>query len=251
MSNVTIQEEYSLPSKGQIYKVKFDPEVKLRSMTVAEEMKRQTATDNPYKNMCDLIDGCLETKLPISVYDMCLGDYQYLLHKLRIVTYGPEYKMSIVCPFCGEMFDININLDELKVFEFDGSEIDKFTRFKLPVTGKTIELGFQTPRDLDRIEKRKKQLKKEFPELKDDPSLMLNLESVIKSIDGQPVNPVTIEAFIKRLPMRDCNLILHNAEELNSKVGIDINISTECPTCGYDVNTMFRFQREFFRPKID
>ena len=154
MSNVTIQEEYSLPSKGLIYKVKFDPEVKLRSMTVAEEMKRLTQTDNPYKNMSEIIESCLETKLPISVYDMCLGDYQYLLHKLRIVTYGPEYKLSIVCPYCGEVFNLDLNLEDLKVYEFDeNSKLE--TTFKLPVTGKTVEIGFQTPRDLDNIEKKK------------------------------------------------------------------------------------------------
>ena len=250
MSNVTIQEEYSLPSKGLIYKTKFDPEVKLRSMTVAEEMKRLTATDNPYKNMSEIIESCLETKLPVSVYDMCLGDYQYLLHKLRVVTYGSNYKMSIVCPFCGEVFDYEIDLNSLKVFEFD-EKVKTITTFKLPVTGKTIEIGFQTPRDLDNIEKKKRKLKKEFPDMKDDPTLMLNLESMIKSIDGQPVNPVTIETFIKKLPMRDTSLILQRAEELNSKVGIDIHIATECPACGYDINTMFRFTSEFFRPSVD
>ena len=122
---------------------------------------------------------------------------------------------------------------------------------RVPVTGKTVEIGFQTPRDLDMIDKKKKKLKKDFPDMKDDPTLMLNLESIIKSIDGQPVNPVTIETFIKRLPMKDSSLILQRAEELNSKVGIDIHISAECPLCGYDVNTMFRFTSEFFRPRID
>ena len=84
-NDITIKpkEEYSLPSKGQIYSVKFDPCVKLRSMTVADEMKRLTSTDSPYKNMSEIIESCLETKLPVSVYDMCLGDYQYLLHRLN------------------------------------------------------------------------------------------------------------------------------------------------------------------------
>ena len=91
MSNITIQEEYSLPSKGMLYGKSFDPLVKLRSMTVAEEMKRLTATDYPYKNMSEIIDDCIINKLPISTYDMCLGDYQYLLHRLRVVTSGPDY----------------------------------------------------------------------------------------------------------------------------------------------------------------
>lgn len=250
MSNVTIQEGFSLPSKGQLYKVKFDPRVKLRSMTVAEEMKKLTSSDTPYKDMADIIEACLETKLPISVYDMCLGDYQYLLHKLRIVTYGADYTMTLMCPYCGEVFEYKVNLDELKVNEFDES-VKSLTTFKLPKTGRTIEIGFQTPRSLDEIERKKKELKKQFPDMKEDQSLVLNLESMIKSIDGQPVNPITIKEFIKRLPMMDASLILQKAEELNSKVGIDIKINTECPTCGLDINTTFRFQRSFFRPRIN
>ena len=41
MADYTIAEEYKLPSEGKIYSVPFDPKVKLRSMTVQEEMKRQ------------------------------------------------------------------------------------------------------------------------------------------------------------------------------------------------------------------
>lgn len=250
MNNVTIREEYSLPSKGQMYAKKFDPEVKLRSMTVAEEMKRLTATDNPYKTMSEIIEDCLETKLPVSVYDMCLGDYQYLLHKLRVVTYGPEYKISVLCPYCGEVFEHAINLDELAVHEYT-NDLDNLFTVKLPVTGRTVELKFQTPRDLDNIEKKKKQMKKQFPDMKEDPTLLLNLESMIKSIDGQPVNPATIQTFIKKLPMRDSSLILSAAEKINSKVGIDINIEATCPSCGNNVNTTFRFTSEFFRPEVD
>ena len=76
----TIQEDFSLPSKGLMYTTKFDPHIKLRSMTVADEMKRLQATERPYKVMTEIIDDCLVDKLPISSYDMCLGDYQFLLH---------------------------------------------------------------------------------------------------------------------------------------------------------------------------
>ena len=51
MADYTIAEEYRLPSEGKIYSVPFDPKVKLRSMTVQEEMKRQSAGGNAFKNM--------------------------------------------------------------------------------------------------------------------------------------------------------------------------------------------------------
>ena len=141
MSMTVIQEEYTLPSKGLIYPTKFNPDVKLRSMTVAEEMARLTASDKPYKVMADIIEACLLTRLPISVYDLCLGDYQYLLHKLRVVTYGPEYDIQIRCPHCGEIFDWHINLDELKVNEYS-DEIEELKFIKLPVSGDSVEIGF-------------------------------------------------------------------------------------------------------------
>ena len=76
MADYTIAEEYKLPSEGKIYSVPFDPKVKLRSMTVQEEMKRQSAGGNA--TLCEIIDDCLITKLPISCYDLAIPDYEYL-----------------------------------------------------------------------------------------------------------------------------------------------------------------------------
>lgn len=250
MNNVTIQEEYILPSKGLLYGQPFDPVVKLRSMTVAEEMKRLSATENPYKAMAEIIEACLITKLPIPVYDLCLGDYQYLLHKLRVVTYGPDYNISVACPFCGELFEAKINLDELKVNEFSEDILNELA-FQLPVTGKKVEIRFQTPRDLDKIEQKKKDMKKQFPEMKDDPTLLLNLESLIRSFDGQPVNPALIQNTLKNLPLKDSMMILQRSEKVSNKIGIDTGVEVTCPDCGRTVYSTFRFTSEFFRPEID
>lgn len=248
--SITIQEEYSLPSKGMLYGRQFDPLVKLRSMTVAEEMKRLTATDYPYMTMSEIIDDCIVNKLPISAYDMCLGDYQYLLHKLRVVTYGPDYKMTLVCPFCGELFDYTQNLDELGVHEYDEG-VDELLQVELPASKHMITLRLQTPRDLDRIEQKKKEMKKNFPDMKSDPTFLLNIESLIGSIDGQPINPAAIQSFVENLPMRDTNILLQRANKINEKVGVDTIITAKCSNCGRDVIAPFRFTYEFFRPEVD
>jgi len=248
--SVTIQEEYSLPSKGMLYGQKFDPLVKLRSMTVAEEMKRLTATDYPYKTMSEIIDDCILNKLPISAYDMCLGDYQYLLHKLRVVTYGPDYKLTMACPFCGELFDFTLDLDSLEVHEYD-DEVPELLQVDLPASKHLITLRLQTPRELDRIENKKKDMKKQFPDMKTDPTLLLNIESLIDTIDGQPINVATIQNFVESLPMRDTNILLQRANKLNEKVGVETMITAHCPNCNHDVIAPFRFTNEFFRPEID
>ena len=92
MSDYTIAEEFTLPSGGQLYDPPISPIVKLRSMTTEDEMKRLSPSERAYKNMCEIIDGCIVDDIGISTYDMCLADYQFLLHRIRVVTYGKEYK---------------------------------------------------------------------------------------------------------------------------------------------------------------
>ncbi len=144
----TVYESFVLPSKGMIYDQEFDPHVTLRSMTTMEEMRRLSPTDTPYKSMSDIIETCMKNPLPIHVYDLCLGDYQFLLHKLRIVTYGTKYKMMFHCDKCNTTTETIADLDTLPVNEWDTSIIDS-QLITLPKTGHTIELKFQTPRDLD------------------------------------------------------------------------------------------------------
>lgn len=246
----TIQEEYTLPSKGKLYNIPFDPTIKLRSMTVADEMKRLQVSDNPYKVMAEIIDDCLITKLPVSAYDMCMGDYQFLLHKLRVVTYGPEYKLKIRCPYCGEIFDNTLNLDELDVKYLETDISDDFI-INLPKSGSVVELRLQTPRDLDWIAQRTKEIKKNFPDMEGSPVIALTLQTMIKSIDGKPLNPALAYDNLKQLPAADMNKIVQRATKLNEMVGIDTAIKAECPSCHGDVNTTFRFTNEFFGPETD
>lgn len=246
----TIVEDYSLPSKGQVYAKLIDPEVELRSMTTAEEMKRLSISSTPYKKMAGIIEDCLTKKLGMPVYDLCLGDYQYLLHKLRVVTYGPDYKVTLTCPYCGKKIEDTLNLDELEIFEYT-PDIDKKMFITLPKTGHKLELKFQTPRDLDRIEKRRTEMEKEFPDMEGDPTLILTLVSVVKTIDGDPINPFTAEEFFKKLPMRDTNYILKKASEIQDSIGINTSVEFTCESCGRKIVTPFRITSEFFRPEDD
>ena len=246
---VTIAEEFTLPSKGLIYGAPFDPTIKLRSMTVADEMKRLTYTEKPFKLISEIIEDCLLTKLPIHVYDMCLGDYEYLLHKLRIITYGSNYKIPFVCPKCGAVTEHTFDLNTLKIKEYNPKE--KLIRdINLPDSGKEVKLKFHTPRDIDYITNKSSEMKKEFPEMETDPTYLLTLASMIEMVNGQLVNPVLLQEELKKLSMKDANLILQTANKLNEKVGIDTNITLHCNKCNNDVKTTFRITDEFFRPQV-
>lgn len=245
--HVTIKEDFTLPSKGMIYGKPFESSITLRSMTVEDEMKRLAPSKNPYKNMSEIIESCLQEKLPISVYDLCIGDYTYLLHKLRVVTYGADYALKFICPNCGSVEKITVNLDDMKVNTYK-DKLQENMIVTLPVTNHVVKLRFQTPRDLDRIQNEAAEMKEEFPEMVGDPTILLTLQSLISEVDGEMVNPIFIKETLKKLPMKVVNTISIAATKLNNSIGIDTNLKLKCSNCGRDVETPFRYTSEFFGP---
>ena len=57
-----------------------------------------------------------------------------------------------------------------------------------------------------------------------------------------------IETYINNLPAKDMLKIINNLDALNACVGLDSTIYLDCPHCGGEVRTSFRFGAEFFRP---
>ena len=257
-TNYTIAERYTLPSHGLIYDKEVNCDIKIRSMIVRDEMKRLAPiTDGTiYRNMAEIIDDCLVDKPGISSYDMCIGDYQFLMHKLRIVTYGPEYKIECKCPVCGDWDDHLVNLEDLKLNELKEFDKEKELTLTLPVSKKVIELNITTPRMLDNIEKEvsrvSKQYKKDNKVMSEiDWHLLYQLVYSIKTVDGQKLSVADKETFCGKLVGRDYNAIIGKLDKLEEKVGLGATLEVHCNNCGYDMTTTFRITSEFFRPTTD
>ena len=246
----TLTGNYTLPSLGKVYDVDVNPDVKIRSMTVAEEMKRLNSSDRPYKNLADIIDDCLIDKPGISSYDMCLGDFQYLLHKLRVVTYGTKYKLSSRCPHCGFDNVGEIDLNDMSVSSYT-DEVEKYFDIELPVSKNKVRLRMQTPRMLDDINIRVKEITSKRKSSSKDSAFLLNIESVIDKVDGSKLDVFKKSDFVKQLPMADINYILASVNKINELIGLDMTLNATCDFCGLDYDSPFRITPEFFRPSID
>lgn len=253
MADYTISEYCELPSKGLIYSQTVCPNIQLRSMTTEEEMRRLSPTDFPYKTLCDIIDTCMVTPCGISSYDMCLGDYQYLLHRLRVVTYGSDYPSSSICPICGKMNKVVLNLDDIPILDASIEELNSIREFTLPVSGKNIKLKYQTPRDVDEIAKEEREFKIQSPESTVNITYLIALKHTIDTVDGRHLDKITLDQLLRKLSMKDTNMIYQRASKLNEKVGIDTKINNVCtnPKCGAKYQTTFRLTNEFFGPTTD
>lgn len=243
----TIWEDFELPSKGLIYnKPDMGYRGRLRSLTTADELKRLSHTSTPYKVMCDMIENCLEKPLEVHVCDLCINDYQYLLHKLRLCTYGPDYKMNIVCPHCGKLSEVVANLDSLEVKQWDESMID-LQMVTLPITNVLVTLKYQTPRDLDIISYKNEEMKKKTKS-NIDYSLIFTLMSVIDTIDGQKLDDYELREFVNKLPMKDTRTIIQACTKMLKSFGLDTEVNVKCKECGQDTIAPFRLSDEYFNP---
>ena len=256
-TNYTIAERYTLPSHGLLYDRDVNPDIKIRSMTVRDEMKRQSPANDGtiYRVLAEVIDDCLVEKPGISSYDMCIGDFQFLMHKLRIVTYGPEYKISCRCPNCGNYDEYVVNLEDLSLDELKDFDKDEYLKITLPVSKKVIELNYNTPRILDNIEKEvdrvAKQYKKQNKEKEMssiDWHLLYQLVYAIKTVDGQKLSTTQKETFCNNLVGRDYNTIINALSKLDEKVGLGLIFEVTCNKCGLNMSVPFRLTSEFFRP---
>ena len=208
----TINQTFTLPSGGRVYNELVGPDITLRSMTTQEEMKRLSHSDSPYKNICEIIDDCIVSNCSISSRDMCLADYRFLLYMLRVVTYGNNYKLSTTCPYCGCGNVDTIDLTKLPMKEYDEKEVSSCLSFELPMTKSKVEIYLQTPRMIDTAQYNAKEYRKKTGQ-NIDYTTVFTIQELLKSIDGDPVNPVKITDWVKNLPMADTNMILNYANK--------------------------------------
>ena len=254
-NNYTIAERYTLPSHGLLYEGDINPNIKLRSMTVRDEMKRMAPSNDGtiYRTLAEVIDDCMVEKPGISCYDMCIGDFQFLMHKLRIVTYGPEYTISCRCSNCGYMDEYTVNLEDLKLDEITEFDRDEYLKVELPVSKKVIELNFNTPRILDDIEKDVDRVAKQYRKQNKmmssvDWHLLYQLVYAIRTVDGQKLSVTQKETFCNNLVGKDYSTIINALNRLDEKVGLGLMFEVTCGKCGLNMSVPFRLTGEFFRP---
>lgn len=247
-TDFTIMEGYTLPSKGKIYETAVNPNVELMSMSARHEMRRLSPSNTPLKTLADIIEECCVEKPAIHVYDMALGDYEFLLHKLRIVTYGEDYKVSLRCSGCGESIETIAKLDQLNVKEFNEDEIRNLQTFTLPKSRRMITLNFTSPRMVEEMDVKVKDMKRKYKTATIDFETLVRLLTHIDLVDGEKKPETELDNIITNLPALDLQKLLNNIDKLNQQVGLENILYLTCPKCGEEITTFFRFGPEFFRP---
>lgn len=245
-SRVAIQETYELPSRGKFPGV--PDKVTLRAMSLLDE-KRRLASPG-MNGIIELISNCIVSPEGVNVMDMTGFDVDFLMLKLRVVSHGPMYNVEVVCPYCGKVNKIAINLDDIPVKEVEDN-FEYMTEIgPLPVSGDILKVKMLTFGDSDKIETESKRILEKFPEYEGDPSGIINYIYKIVEVNGKKDIPYPqLKTYVEGMTAADSIYLDEAYSSFIGKYGPETTVMFKCNHCREDFMKDMPMNAEFFRPK--
>lgn len=166
---------------------------------------------------------------------------------LRVVTYGPEYQFSAICPYCDAESDYVIDLNKLPVSYADDDFVEPLTTY-LPVCKATIEWRLLRGTDEIALRAHKKSRK---GSLTVDPSHLFQFARRLVTVNGKASRNVGDSLkFVKDMHAKD-ELIWQKAIN-DIKIGVEQELDIECKNfdCGRRHEISMPMSEDFFRPGL-
>jgi hypothetical protein len=240
-----------LPSGGKLYdKVTTDPEVlngfiRLRQMTIKEEEILSTSRIAKTGSTTRLIiSRCIDSD--IDAKDILLFDSNYLLFRLRQISYGDEYQFELQCtnPVCEKKFQHKVIISKLK-FETLPEDFVEPIKVSLPRSKYTVFVLLPRLYHSEEIYMRNTNRKKKSDD--EDKRLVDNIWVTtvdIKDPDGNSIPQGEWEEFLSNLPSIDRAAI---TKATDYTTGVDRLEGVNCPYCEADYSGTIPIGIEFFR----
>ncbi|MDN5789394.1 MAG: hypothetical protein L0H25_00805 [Micrococcales bacterium] len=215
-------------------------EVVLRKMTGREEaiLADRKYQRNGGKLVTELLHNCIVRLGALTangrgpVTTMTSADRNFLLLKLRSITFGSELEAAYACPACGERVQVAEDLDELPVHELpDGDdrgeiaiELEDGWVDREGQTHTALRLRLPTGADEEAV----------APQMRENASVGKNalLSRCIISLGDVPAHRLEGMGprIMSELTMSDRRLIDRGLND--GAPGVDLVRALECPSCG-------------------
>lgn len=236
----------TLPSKGIIYDDKSVPaDISIRGMTTREEKILYSSAGGDV--FSKILKNCVTTPEDFDTSNLIAADEMFLIVQLRIVTFGPNYKVSATCPHCGHTDTYQVNLSDFDV-EYLPEDFKEPIEVKLPQSGDTLSLRLLRNSDnqmLDKfIKKRAKQFNLPIKEVEYD----CRNAKYITAVNGKPIDFVDAIEYFQSMVSMDSMRMQTALGDV--RVGLDTTANVMCTACREEFDFTTPITREFFRPVI-
>lgn len=248
---IPFQEVVTLPLKG-ITTLQENEQViesvTIRAMTTAEERLRLSST-NGSMIIPNIIKSCIIDPENVDVMNMNMIDVNYIMYRLRALTYGSDYTVDVPCTNERRYVSVTVNLNDINVEYAPEGFTGEFELPAFPVSGDVVTCKVTSPRDIQKTEKECQRILNKFPEYVGDPELIIKWVYRITKINGDDIDTAKVRSYIETMHARDFAFLEDKYEEEVSKYGMDLNMIETCPKCGETLEFRLPVTAEFFRPK--
>ena len=229
LKNITGGDEWitlNLPSRGKSYR-DHEGVVSIKAFTYREEKKlRSIKKVNQANNIIKSLFGDCVKGLD---YDsMTLEDKNFILFKLREISYGDKYVISAVCPDCSAENNLNLLISEIPV-EYAADDFEEPLEITLP--------------DSDQVVKYINPRAKDEPYMEDMVTLTENLWRFALSV-GTHSDKNILRQFFEKTTVRDISFFRENLSK--SHYGFTKKVAFDCASCGETTETFVPFNESFF-----
>jgi len=229
LGDMSVNDEWrplELPSRGKAY-VESDGFVQVKPFTFAEERKLRSIkhANQGSKIIKSLFQSCV---MGLDYDSMTMADKNYILFKLREISYGDEYTIAAECPMCESKNSLTLNISQVPV-EYAKDDYKEPIALKLPDSKQT--LVYVTPRCND----------EKF--LENMELLTDNLWRFMISI-GKYKDERIKKEFLKSTTVKD--VVYFREQLVKGGYGMKSDMSYECAGCGEVNETQIPFNESFF-----
>ena len=238
-------ETIDLPSGGKLY-----PEGSpLRSGKV--DVKYMTAKEEDILTSTNLIQkGVVIDKLMESLIvtkgvkpnDLLIGDLNAVMIASRILAYGKDYPIQLICSVCGKKIDHTVDLATLDTITPEVEAVDGEYQVTLP-TGVVVTFRLLTRGDEKDIQTEVESLKKFNGAVESESTT--RLKYMITSVNGNRDKKI-IREFSEAMIIRDVRAFREHVKQVSPDVNFELEVG--CTNCQNQIKARMPFGANFFWP---
>lgn len=237
-----LTEVVKMPSKGLIPGV--PREVTIRAIQRKDKKKLLMSETNDV--LLSLLQYSIVAPADFNVYDLLPFESEYLLYRLRILTYGPNHTFKQQCRFCGEVNDVEMDLNSIPVLELPSGFKMTFD-IQLPVSGTILTCKLLTEGEKANINKQSKELQNATGN--ETAALDMIWEARIVAINGEKkLAPIEKTQFMDEMNDYDSEYFMEYYSKYEGNYGLQTKLKYTCDECGKSNESEMPSIYTFFRP---
>lgn len=242
------ESDCKLPSKGKFYENELDTIV-FRNLDTDDEQKIYGSSSGT--TIDSVLTNCIVSPKGLDVNDLVPADKFFYMVKLRVHTYGSDYKQPYFCPLCNHEGQVTIDLDEDTTVVELPEDYKLPIKIKTPVGKDTLELRVLTQAQINSIRKRAEKMVQRLHDSVSSKEIVfkLRLAKQIVSINDEEVDSFDAEKYVSELHARDRAYIDSAFKAI--KFGYESTITVTCPNCKREIVIPFEMTGEFFDPSLE